>query len=92
MFTPEKKREQEAMKVGNDFGSTLLRAKPVEQCDLYFAFIRNTSWNERFRIGVWKDTGQFLVLAFGSEEKSNYIVELSKRKWRWLGGVFLVDD
>jgi hypothetical protein len=30
MFTLKKKRGQEAMKVGIEFGSTLLRAKPVE--------------------------------------------------------------
>ncbi len=33
MFTLKKRREQEAMKVGIEFGSTLSRAKPAQQCD-----------------------------------------------------------
>jgi len=54
-----KKRWRSAMILGQ-----LFRAKPVQQCDLIFAFIRITRWNARFRIGVWRTPGNFLFSRF----------------------------
>jgi hypothetical protein len=66
----EKKRGREAMKVGIDFGSTLSRAKPVQQCDQNFAFIRITKWNFLIPNRSVEAHRSFLVFAFGSEEKT----------------------
>ncbi len=86
-----KKREQEAMKVGNEFGSTL-RAKPVEQCDLYFAFIRNTSWEFLIPNRSVEKHRAFLVLAFSSEENPITSLNCQSDSGRRHGEVFLVDD
>ncbi len=85
------KRGQEAMKVGNDFGSTLLSQT------------RRTVWSV-FRLHPYYELGllipnrsverhrTFLVLAFSSEDKPDTSLNCQSDSGRWLGGVFLVDD
>ena len=86
-----KKREQEAMKVGIEFGSTpLSQTRPTVWLNL--AFIRITKWNYWFRIGVWKHTGHFLFLLFAAKEKNNASLNCQSVSRRRHGGVFLVDD